>query len=671
MVSLNVKRLFFASLFLALLHIVPFQADCAKSPVLEAIRVGDYVDRTQITIEHSSSTIVTEVKPLTASPPILLIRLKGLSEGLFAKQYTASSRYLNKINIAREPNGWLNLTVPVSENVDLTRLYSHSMSGMVLVDLPLIEPNYIDFPSPVEVEAFKNKGGHVIVIDPGHGGFDSGAVGGYYTRAPRLKEKDMNLALGLKTKKILDADPRFMCILTRNGDYYPIPPNFDGTRSRKSFISPCLDYRVQMGKELGGELFLSFHLNAPGSQYRSYQKTVRGFEVYYFSEDSASTLVEEWENTEEFEILENSKELPSFLTSLNKEQILKGNIDLAVNITKEIDKIPEMVLRNPAIKPKPYRILRHLSMPSVLLEFLFLTHPTEHEFIRQEKNQERIVQAVYQGIKNYFFEPKLDFALASQDSNPFRKQIPAPTIKASVSNPVFHTVRSGESLDSISKKYGVSVDTLQKANNIRYKNRIKIGQKLLVPGGVASTSNPSRFINSPPSFHTVKSGETLDSISKLYNVSVSELQSANSIRYKNRISIGQKIRIPTNATIAGTAPNRESTPAKTTIVIHTVRSGETLEKIAIRHNTSIASIKSLNNKNSSRIYPGDKLKVIPGVKNTSKEVSYAAPIRYKVKFGDTLSDIAKLYKTSVTTLIQFNRLPNSRLDIGQEIRIPS
>lgn len=105
---------------------------------------------------------------------------------------------------------------------------------------------------------------------------------------------------------------------------------------------------------------------------------------------------------------------------------------------------------------------------------------------------------------------------------------------------VFHTVKKGETLESIAKSYNTTVEEIRKLNNLK-TNRLKIGQKLVVEYRErvkeSSKERPSHI------YHTVKKGETLEKIAKTYGVTIEEIKEANHLK-KNQIQVGQKLLIP-------------------------------------------------------------------------------------------------------------------------------
>lgn len=158
--------------------------------------------------------------------------------------------------------------------------------------------------------------------------------------------------------------------------------------------------------------------------------------------------------------------------------------------------------------------------------------------------------------------------------------------------------------------------------------------------------------------YTVKSGDTLYSIARAYNVTVAALAAANKITNYNLISVGQVLVIP------GTTV----TPPPTTTVKYTVKSGDTLYKIATLYKTTVAKIAAANNiTNVNSIYVGQVL-IIPGTTVTPPP---ATTVKYTVKLGDTLYKIATAYNTTVAKIAAANNITNVNLiSVGQVLTIP-
>ncbi|MBR3060912.1 MAG: LysM peptidoglycan-binding domain-containing protein [Exiguobacterium sp.] len=140
-----------------------------------------------------------------------------------------------------------------------------------------------------------------------------------------------------------------------------------------------------------------------------------------------------------------------------------------------------------------------------------------------------------------------------------------------------YTVKSGDTLYSIARTYGVTVSALAAANNITNYSLIYVGQVLIIPG--TTVTPPTTTVK-----YTVKSGDTLYKIATMYNTTVAKIAAANNIANVNSIYVGQVLVIP------GTTV----TPPTTTVK-YTVKSGDTLYKIATMYNTTVAKIAAANN----------------------------------------------------------------------------
>lgn len=158
-------------------------------------------------------------------------------------------------------------------------------------------------------------------------------------------------------------------------------------------------------------------------------------------------------------------------------------------------------------------------------------------------------------------------------------------------------------------------------------------------------------------YYIVKKGDSLYSIANRYNTTVSELKTLNNLS-TNNLDIGQVLKIPTETS--------EEAPSEEGEIIYTVKSGDSLYRIASLYNTTIDEIKSLNNLTSNTLSIGQKLK-IPG---TSEESS-TEYVTYTVVSGDSLYSIAKKYNTTANEIKEFNNLDSNLLSIGQILRIPT
>ncbi|MFV2072467.1 MAG: LysM peptidoglycan-binding domain-containing protein [Thermoanaerobaculales bacterium] len=185
-------------------------------------------------------------------------------------------------------------------------------------------------------------------------------------------------------------------------------------------------------------------------------------------------------------------------------------------------------------------------------------------------------------------------AQAALDSTPREKWAPR----------MIHTVRSGESLYSISRKYGSNVSAIRQANGLR-GSLIRPGQSLVVPrfgdGGTAAKPQPAR--TSDDGTYVVKGRDTLWDIAQSFGVSVSALRRSNDLP-TSRIYPGTVLVIPGDA-----HPTTSSSQTVSATTTYRVRRGDTLYDIARRFGTSVSAIRRANGLSSSRIYPGDVIRI--------------------------------------------------------------
>jgi LysM repeat protein len=166
--------------------------------------------------------------------------------------------------------------------------------------------------------------------------------------------------------------------------------------------------------------------------------------------------------------------------------------------------------------------------------------------------------------------------------------------------------------------------------------------------------------------HIVRRGENLYRISLRYGVTMGAIAAANGLTNTNRIYIGQRLTIPISGSSA-------SPPPSTSSGVHVVQRGENLYRIALRYGTTTRALAAVNGiVNTSRIYVGQRL-MIPGQAATSPAPAQPAPSgqTYTVRRGDTLSGIALRHGVSMWSLAQLNGIRNpSLIYVGQVLRIP-
>ena len=207
-----------------------------------------------------------------------------------------------------------------------------------------------------------------------------------------------------------------------------------------------------------------------------------------------------------------------------------------------------------------------------------------------------------------------------------------------------HIVKPGDTLYSIAKKYNTTVDEIKKLNDLT-SNALTVGSRLIIP---------TETINEEPGTYTVKSGDTLYSIASKNNTTVDEIKKINNLT-SNNLSIGQQLKLPTkNEEIIETSE-------------YIVKSGDTLYKIALANNLTVADLINANNLSSNTLTIGQKL-IIPSKNQEQVNTNYS---NYTITKGDNLYSIAREYNTTVQELMDINNLKSNLLNIGQVIKVPT
>jgi LysM repeat protein len=194
-----------------------------------------------------------------------------------------------------------------------------------------------------------------------------------------------------------------------------------------------------------------------------------------------------------------------------------------------------------------------------------------------------------------------------------------------------HVVRKGDTLGLIAKKYGTTSAQLIEANNLGKIPVLKVGRSLIIPmsGGTpppqlaaaktsgSGTTNRTASAASRVTSYMVRPGDTLAKIAGHYNTTVEKLKSLNHLT-STRLTVGKRLVIsqPAVNTASNPPANSSNSPGAAKKVIHQVRQGETLDKIATTYKTSVDAILSWNeSEDLSVIHPGDRITIFLGDDN--------------------------------------------------------
>lgn len=283
----------------------------------------------------------------------------------------------------------------------------------------------------------------IVVLDPGHGGKDPGAIG-----PRRNAEKNVVLTIALKLKQLIDRQPGMHAVLTRNGDYYV------GLRER-----------LNIARRDNADVFISIHADAFINQHSS------GASVFALSQTGATSEAARWlaekENYSELGgvnlsgLDDRSGVIRTVLLDLSQTATISASVQMGTQVLRHIDKVTN--LHNHAVEQARFIVLKSPDTPSILVETGFISNPREEQNLTSPRYQARLTQAVFEGLKRYF----LDYP-------------PQGTRLEAMSAATQHIVRSGESLPAIAKRYHVTVAALTSLNHLP-DQQIKPGQTLSIP----------------------------------------------------------------------------------------------------------------------------------------------------------------------------------------------
>lgn len=444
-----------------------------------------------------------------------------------------------------------------------------------------------------------------VIIDPGHGGTDSGATGN------NLLEKDYNLLI---SKYMYD---RFKEL----GIPVAITRDSDTTLSPTDRVNTILN---KFGNS-SDVILISNHVNSGGGE---------GAEVIY--------------------ALRNRDTLA--------KRILE-NIGAAGQETRKYYQ-----RRLPSDTSKDYYFIHRNTgnLEPLIVEYGFIDSAKDVEFLKE--NYKELAEAVIAAVANYIGVPYTPpegittntYVVQKGDSlysianklgttvSELKKEnnltsntlqigevlrIPTKEIYEGEEN--VYIVQKGDTLYSIAAANNTTVDELKKANNLT-SNILSTGQLLKIPSALL-----------PESTYIVKKGDSLYSIANKYNTTVDELKRINNLT-SNILSIGQVLKLPSDK--VSDVEKEENT------ISYTVQKGDSLYSIARKYSTTIDKIKDLNNLTTNLLSIGQVL-LIPT--DTNLETTYT------VQKGDSLYSIAKKYDTTVDRLKQLNNLKSNLLSIGQ------
>ncbi len=391
---------------------------------------------------------------------------------LYGKQTLAVNDVtLQQIRVQQLTNGTTQVVFDLTQKVDVTVHTLARFNGQP--DRVIV--NLFDKATQQKVEQerverhqitreLKQNSFYIVVLDPGHGGRDPGAIG-----PTGLKEKEVVLDVAKQIQAIIQKKaPNIKVYLTRDKDYYLSLPK-----------------RTEIAQEYNADLFLSLHVNANPS------RKAHGFSVYTLSEkatDKAARQLAEKENAAD--LLFGGMETPTpnggdsllkfVLADLSATASLQHSLEFGrISIDTTMAGLKEFGIKKEGLKRANFVVLRSGEMPAALIEACYISNKREAGLLGRKDFRAKMAHALAESIMEYFRqipETERPQMVELRDKHALTE-----SNMSQESEYKIHVVKSGESLSLIAGKYKVNLARLRQANQLASADLIYVGQQLWIP----------------------------------------------------------------------------------------------------------------------------------------------------------------------------------------------
>ncbi len=388
------------TLVLALTH-----HEIAFGATLLAVRVWPAEDYTRVTLEHDGPLTFSHFMVRDPAHPLrLVVEIDGLDltptlKALVGK-IEANDPYIALVRVGQNRPKVARLVIELKEDIK-PQVFSLEPVGpyqhRLVMDLhPVNPPDPLlallreraseqaaarwcqrphDQVKPADVQRVVT-----VVIDPGHGGEDPGAVGhgGTY-------EKTVTLEIGHRLRDLIAAEPQMRVAMTREGDFF-VP----------------LRTRVAKARAVHADLFVSIHADA------WIRPDARGSSVFALSEHGASSsaaayLAKKENNADRIggiNLGSKDRQLQRVLLDLSTTAQINDSLKLGGAVLRELERVNR--LHKPRVEQAGFAVLKAPDVPSILVETAFISNPEEEKRLRDDEYQDRMARAILAGIKRYF-----------------------------------------------------------------------------------------------------------------------------------------------------------------------------------------------------------------------------------------------------------------------------
>ena len=386
----------------------------ATPALVRDVRYKSYPDHTRIVLDLQRTTSFTQNR--MKNPNRIIIELQNAQLGKTAKERLADADFPGEIAIAQPHPRSVTISLDMNALTDY-KLLPLTRPDRLVVDIyqnhvpakpsvppqqpavadasspspapsespvsatPSVEPQEAAPPVPqpkatAKIEARPQRNDiKLIVIDPGHGGKDPGAIG-----RSGMAEKDITLYVGLRLRDLIIRHLKKGVLMTRDRDV---------------FIE--LEDRAKFANNMGADLFVSVHVNSHP------QRSTKGVEVYHFGEASDRRALEVAARENGTPIKDTGIGWEYLVADLLTTKKVQESLELAWTTKKAmIARLDDYYdVEDHGVKTAPFYVLRFTAMPSILAEIAFITNPTEERLMQSDAFLNRMANSIFDGIKSY------------------------------------------------------------------------------------------------------------------------------------------------------------------------------------------------------------------------------------------------------------------------------
>ncbi|MDO8545983.1 MAG: N-acetylmuramoyl-L-alanine amidase [Nitrospirales bacterium] len=355
----------------------------SKTVTITNFRASQEGKRRRLVLDLTKPVTFTQER--TTDPSVLIIDLNGATLGNAAKRTAEDDNFPVEIAITQTSPKHVRVVLDMEEvtHVSLTKLSKPDRLIMDYVAHPATtrtaaRPKITLPPVSRQITLSERQARldiETIVLDPGHGGKDPGAIG-----RDGLTEKEVVLDVALRLRDLLRERLGKRVIMTRDKD---------------EFIE--LDDRAKFANGYKADLFVSIHINSHP------KRVTKGIEMYHFgiASDRRAMEVAARENGDTIDHAQDFVDLIKADLALSKRIEESQNLAWETKIAVVNNVGSHYVTEDHGVKTAPFYVLRYTAMPSILAELAFISNPVEERHLRQPAFRQKAAEGLFEGIRNY------------------------------------------------------------------------------------------------------------------------------------------------------------------------------------------------------------------------------------------------------------------------------